>query len=89
MRPFAGPGKAPAGYEAVGRTGKPVDNHAPWGGDRVTRTWPEGFAPRGGGGTGPAVPLAKDPGDWTVVSCHLEDDPTKCTGMARAGFRVA
>ncbi|MFD3698429.1 hypothetical protein ACFWUZ_20155 [Streptomyces sp. NPDC058646] len=89
-----GPGEVPpgaflAGNKGVGCTSKPADVHAHAGtGEYVTLTHPDGFAPCGGGRTWPAVPLAEDPGDWTVVFYHVEDDPTKYASIACAGFRM-
>ncbi|MGW6875235.1 protein kinase domain-containing protein [Streptomyces xanthophaeus] len=83
-------GAGPAGNTAVGWTSRPVDVRAvgeP--GEYLTLTYPEDFALYGGGTTRPAVPLAEDPGDWTVVFYHVEDDPTKYASIACSGFRVA
>ncbi|MEU9109660.1 hypothetical protein AB0D54_36095 [Streptomyces xanthophaeus] len=83
-------GAGPAGNKAVGHTSQPVDVRAvaeP--GEYLTLTYPEGFALYGGGTTRPAVPPAEDPGDWTVVFYHVEDDPTKYASIACSGFGVA
>ncbi|WP_405711406.1 hypothetical protein OG264_21205 [Streptomyces xanthophaeus] len=83
-------GAGPAGNKAIGWTSRPVDVRAvgeP--GEYLTLTYPEDFALYGGGTTRPAVPLAEDPGDWTVVFYHVEDDPTKYASIACSGFRVA
>ncbi|MFD8891078.1 serine/threonine-protein kinase [Streptomyces sp. NPDC059566] len=79
----------PADNRAVGYTSKPVDIYTHWksGGD-VTLTYPDDFTMHAAGRTWPAVPLSADPGDWTVVFYHVEDDPTKYASIACSGFRV-
>ncbi|WP_405439742.1 serine/threonine protein kinase [Streptomyces avidinii] len=79
----------PMDNRAVGYTSKPVDIYTHWksGGD-VTLTYPDDFTMHAAGRTWPAVPLSADPGDWTVVFYHVEDDPTKYASIACSGFRV-
>ncbi|MFF4425132.1 serine/threonine-protein kinase [Streptomyces sp. NPDC001549] len=79
----------PMDNRAVGYTSKPVDIYTHWksGGD-VTLTYPDDFTMHAAGKTWPAVPLSADPGDWTVVFYHVEDDPTKYASIACSGFRV-
>ncbi|MEU3409158.1 serine/threonine-protein kinase [Streptomyces sp. NPDC006670] len=74
----------------VGFTSKPVDIYGKWDtGKFLTLTYPDDFAEHvQGGRTYPAVPLANDPGDWTLVFYHVEDDPTKYTSINCSGFRV-
>ncbi|MFJ7592912.1 serine/threonine-protein kinase [Streptomyces sp. NPDC097617] len=79
----------PMDNRAVGYTSKPVDIYTHWksGGD-VTLTYPDDFSMHAAGKTWPAVPLSADPGDWTVVFYHVEDDPTKYASIACSGFQV-
>ncbi|MFE5809367.1 protein kinase [Streptomyces sp. NPDC056491] len=79
----------PMDNRAVGYTSKPADiyTHYKSGGD-VTLTYPDDFTMHAAGRTWPAVPLSADPGDWTVVFYHVEDDPTKYASIACSGFRV-
>ncbi|MFE7096080.1 serine/threonine-protein kinase [Streptomyces erythrochromogenes] len=79
----------PTDNRAVGYTSKPVDIYTHWqsGGD-VELTYPDDFSMHGGGRTWPAVPLSADPGDWTVVFYHVEDDPAKYASIACSGFQV-
>ncbi|MDF3141629.1 MULTISPECIES: hypothetical protein [unclassified Streptomyces] len=35
-----------------------------------------------------AIPVAKDPGDWTVVFCHVLGSPTNYESIGCHGFRV-
>ncbi|MEJ8643657.1 hypothetical protein WKI68_24355 [Streptomyces sp. MS1.HAVA.3] len=79
----------PMDNRSVGYTSKPVDIYTHWrsGGD-VTLTYPDDFTLHAAGRTWPAAPLANDPGDWTVVFYHVEDDPTKYASIACSGFQV-
>jgi eukaryotic-like serine/threonine-protein kinase len=79
----------PMDNRAVGYTSKPADVYTHWksGGD-LTLTYPDDFALHAAGKTWPAVPLGNDPGDWTVVFYHVEDDPTKYDSIACTGFQV-
>ncbi|MFB0626654.1 serine/threonine-protein kinase [Streptomyces sp. AB3(2024)] len=75
--------------KSVGFTSKPVDIYGKWpSGEFLTLRYPEDFAEHVGGRTYPGVPLANDPGDWTLVFYHVEDDPTKYTSINCSGFRV-
>ncbi|MGW7453297.1 serine/threonine-protein kinase [Streptomyces sp. NPDC054787] len=79
----------PTDNRAVGFTSKPADVYTHWksGGD-LTLTYPDDFALHAAGKTWPAVPVGNDPGDWTVVFYHVEDDPTKYDSIACTGFQV-
>lgn len=80
----------PMDNRAVGFTSKPVDIYSKWKtGDFLTLKYPDDFAEHVNGKTYPGVPLANDPGDWTVVFYHVEDDPTKYASISCTGFRVA
>ncbi|MFE5721019.1 serine/threonine-protein kinase [Streptomyces erythrochromogenes] len=82
-RPF------PMDNRAVGFTSKPVDIYGKWKtGEYLTLTYPDDFAEHVNGKTYPAVPLSADPGDWTVVFYHVEDDPAKYASIACSGFQV-
>ncbi|MFF8265680.1 serine/threonine-protein kinase [Streptomyces virginiae] len=82
-RPF------PMDNRSVGFTSKPVDIYGKWKtGEYLTLTYPDDFAEHVNGKTYPGVPLANDPGDWTLVFYHVEDDPTKYASIHCTGFRV-
>ncbi|GAA0301422.1 hypothetical protein GCM10010302_44890 [Streptomyces polychromogenes] len=73
----------------VGFTSKPVDIYTKWDtGEFLTLTYPDDFAEHVQGRTYAGVPVTNDPGDWTLVFYHVEDDPTKYTSIACSGFRV-
>ncbi|MFD8146067.1 serine/threonine-protein kinase [Streptomyces sp. NPDC059708] len=75
--------------KTVGFTSKPVDIYAKWDtGEFLTLTYPDDFAEHVQGRTYAGVPVTNDPGDWTLVFYHVEDDPTKYTSIACSGFRV-
>ncbi|OKK13050.1 hypothetical protein AMK16_31420 [Streptomyces sp. CB00455] len=79
----------PGDNRSVGYTSRPADLHAtarP--GADVTLTYPDDFTLHAAGKKRPAVPLAGDPGGWTVVFYHVEDDPAKYAGIACSGFQV-
>ncbi|MFC9821632.1 serine/threonine-protein kinase [Streptomyces erythrochromogenes] len=79
----------PMDNRAVGFTSKPVDVYGKWKtGEYLTLTYPDDFAEHVNGKTYPGVPLANDPGDWTLVFYHVEDDPTKYASIHCTGFRV-
>ncbi|MGW0395231.1 serine/threonine-protein kinase [Streptomyces sp. NPDC003042] len=80
----------PMDNPTIGFTSKPVDIYSKWdSGEFLTLTYPDDFRGHAGAGKSwPAVPLANDPGDWTVVFYHVEDDPKKYGSIACSGFRV-
>ncbi|MBZ9596677.1 protein kinase [Streptomyces erythrochromogenes] len=79
----------PMDNRSVGFTSKPVDIYSKWKtGEFLTLTYPDDFAEHVNGRTYPGVPLANDPGDWTLVFYHVEDDPTKYASIACSGFQV-
>ncbi|MEU6296046.1 serine/threonine-protein kinase [Streptomyces erythrochromogenes] len=79
----------PMDNRAVGFTSKPVDLYGKWQtGEFLTLTYPDDFAEHVNGKTYPAVPLSADPGDWTVVFYHVEDDPAEYASIACSGFQV-
>ncbi|MFE6846996.1 serine/threonine-protein kinase [Streptomyces sp. NPDC057686] len=79
----------PMDNKAVGFTSKPVDIYGKWKtGEFLTLKYPDDFAEHVNGKTYPGVPLANDPGDWTVVFYHVEDDPAKYSSILCTGFRV-
>ncbi|MDJ0384117.1 serine/threonine-protein kinase [Streptomyces sp. G-G2] len=74
---------------ALGYTSAPVDLYGSWdSGEYLELTYPEHFRMYTGGTSTPPVPLASDPGDWTVVFYHVEDDPKKYARFSCSGFRV-
>ncbi|MFF4497276.1 serine/threonine-protein kinase [Streptomyces sp. NPDC001546] len=82
-------GPFPVDNKRVGFTSKPVDIYGKWNtGEFLTLTYPDDFAEHTQGRAHPAVPLANDPGDWTLVFYHVEDDPTKYTSINCSGFQV-
>ncbi|WP_030300909.1 serine/threonine-protein kinase [Streptomyces katrae] len=88
LDPFTGK-PFPMDNRAVGFTSKPVDIYGKWKtGEFLTLKYPDDFAEHVNGKTYPGVPLANDPGDWTVVFYHVEDDPTKYASIRCTGFRV-
>ncbi|MFG2342110.1 serine/threonine-protein kinase [Streptomyces yangpuensis] len=79
----------PMDNRSVGFTSKPVDIYSKWKtGEFLTLTYPDDFAEHVNGRTYPGVPLANDPGDWTLVFYHVEDDPTKYASIHCTGFQV-
>ncbi|WP_405979551.1 serine/threonine-protein kinase [Streptomyces sp. NBC_00158] len=75
--------------KAVGFTSKPVDIYGNWpSGEFLSLKYPDDFAEHLDGKTYPAVPLTNDPGDWTLVFYHVEDDPKKYASINCSGFRV-
>ncbi|GAA3378874.1 serine/threonine-protein kinase [Streptomyces racemochromogenes] len=75
--------------KAVGFTSKPVDIYGKWpSSEFLTLKYPDDFAEHLDGKTYPAVPLTNDPGDWTLVFYHVEDDPKKYVSINCSGFRV-
>lgn len=79
----------PMDNRAVGFTSRPVDIYGKWKtGEYLTLTYPDDFAEHVNGKTYPGVPLANDPGDWTVVFYHVEDDPAQYASIACTGFQV-
>ncbi|MFF4850920.1 serine/threonine-protein kinase [Streptomyces sp. NPDC001194] len=79
----------PMDNRAVGFTSKPIDIYGKWNtGEFLTLTYPDDFAEHVNGNTRPGVPLANDPGDWTVVFYHVEDDPAKYASIHCTGFQA-
>ncbi|AQT73181.1 serine/threonine-protein kinase [Streptomyces sp. fd1-xmd] len=79
----------PMDNRSVGFTSKPVDIYGKWKtGEYLTLTYPDDFAEHVNGKTYPGVPLANDPGDWTLVFYHVEDDPAQYASFHCTGFRV-
>ncbi|MFF4103176.1 serine/threonine-protein kinase [Streptomyces sp. NPDC001903] len=79
----------PMDNRAVGFTSKPIDIYGKWNtGEFLTLTYPDDFAEHVNGKTRPGVPLANDPGDWTVVFYHVEDDPAKYASIHCTGFQA-
>ncbi len=75
--------------KSVGFTSKPIDIYGKWpSGEFLSLKYPDDFADHTAGKTYPAVPATNDPGDWTLVFYHVEDDPTKYTSIGCSGFRV-
>ncbi|GLX19071.1 serine/threonine-protein kinase [Streptomyces lavendulae] len=75
--------------KAFGFTSKPIDIYGNWpSGEFLTLKYPDDFADHINGKTYPAVPLSNDPGDWTLVFYHVEDDPQKYASINCSGFRV-
>lgn len=73
----------------MGFTSKPVDIYGNWpSGEFLSLKYPDDFAEHLDGKTYPAVPLTNDPGDWTLVFYHVEDDPKKYASINCSGFRV-
>ncbi|WP_199828617.1 serine/threonine-protein kinase [Streptomyces sp. WM6372] len=80
----------PMDNRAVGFTSKPIDIYGKWNtGESLTLRYPDDFAEHVNGKARPGVPLANDPGDWTVVFYHVEDDPAKYASFYCTGFQVA
>ncbi|MEU2156628.1 serine/threonine-protein kinase [Streptomyces sp. NPDC019396] len=77
---------------SIGYTSKPVDlGSMAKAGEELTLTYPDDFASHITDSTGtrqtdPAIPLAKDPGDWTVQVLHVRGvrdyASVACTGFA-------
>ncbi|MGC0331046.1 hypothetical protein RKD23_004036 [Streptomyces sp. SAI-170] len=74
----------------LGYTSRPVDIYTHWkDGGYVELTYPDDFEshmPKGE--TYPAIPLANDPGDWTVVMYHVTGGPSDYESLACTGFQV-
>ncbi|MEV6796194.1 serine/threonine-protein kinase [Streptomyces sp. NPDC051320] len=75
--------------KSVGYTSRPVDAYANWKtGDFVTLTYPDDFADHTNGKVTDSIPVANDPGDWTVVFFHVKGTPTDYSSISCSGFRV-
>ncbi|WP_158942583.1 hypothetical protein [Streptomyces sp. ERV7] len=75
--------------KTVGYTSKPVDIYSKWkSGEFIELTYPDDFTSHFGGKTDEAIPVANDPGDWTVVFYHVKGGPTDYASIACSGFRV-
>ncbi|MFI1483364.1 serine/threonine-protein kinase [Streptomyces sp. NPDC020747] len=75
--------------KSIGYTSKPVDIYTHWkdGGD-IELTYPDDFQEHVAGETWEAIPVANDPGDWTVVFYHVNGSPTDYESVGCTGFRV-
>ena len=80
----------PMENKSGGYTSKPVDIYSKWDtGEFLTLNYPDDFVQHSSNGkTYPAIPLANDPGNWTAVFYHVEDDPKKYATINCSGFRV-
>ncbi|MER6348962.1 serine/threonine protein kinase [Streptomyces sp. NPDC001595] len=74
--------------KSMGYTSKPVDIYTHWkDGGFVELTYPDDFRSHFEGKADPAIPVANDPGDWTVVLYHVpgsspgEFESIGCTGF--------
>ncbi|MFF1481095.1 serine/threonine-protein kinase [Streptomyces sp. NPDC058301] len=75
--------------KSVGYTSKPVDIYSKWkSGEFIELTYPDDFASHFAGKADSAIPVANDPGDWTVVFYHVKGSPTDYASIACSGFRV-
>ncbi|MFI1103652.1 serine/threonine-protein kinase [Streptomyces melanogenes] len=75
--------------KTIGYTSKPVDIYSKWkSGEFIELTYPDDFTSHFGGKTDEAIPVANDPGDWTVVFYHVKGGPTDYASIACSGFRV-
>jgi hypothetical protein len=73
----------------IGYTSKPVDIFTHWkDGGFVELTYPDDFQSHFQGTTEPAIPVANDPGDWTVVLYHVGSSPTDYQSVGCTGFHV-
>ncbi|QES48985.1 serine/threonine protein kinase [Streptomyces venezuelae] len=80
----------PMENKSVGYTSKPVDIYSKWpSGEFLELTYPDDFKTHVEGRTWQPIPLRNDPGEWTVVFYHVNDDPTKYSSIACSGFRVS
>ncbi|MFD7458868.1 MULTISPECIES: serine/threonine protein kinase [unclassified Streptomyces] len=73
----------------MGYTSKPVDIYTHWkDGGFVELTYPDDFQSHFQGTAEPAIPVANDPGDWTVVLYHVGSSPTDYESIGCTGFHV-
>ncbi|MEU8971954.1 serine/threonine-protein kinase [Streptomyces monashensis] len=76
--------------KTIGYTSKPVDIYKYWkSGGYIELTYPDDFQGHFEGHTDPGIPVANDPGDWTVVFYHVKNSPTDYDSLACTGFHVA
>jgi hypothetical protein len=81
----------PTDNKSIGYTSKPLDIYQDWeNGGYLELTYPDDFEAHSmDGGTRDAIPVANDPGDWTVVFYHVKGtDPTDYESIGCHGFRV-
>lgn len=73
----------------IGYTSKPVDIFTHWkDGGYVDLVYPDDFqAHESKGKAYDAIPIADDPGDWTVVFYHVKGSPTDYESIGCTGFR--
>ncbi|MGX1913991.1 serine/threonine protein kinase [Streptomyces phaeochromogenes] len=75
--------------KTIGYTSKPVDIYRHWRtGGYVELTYPDDFQEHAAGQTWDAIPVANDPGDWTVVFYHVKGSSTDYESIGCTGFRV-
>ncbi|MFC0847068.1 serine/threonine protein kinase [Streptomyces noboritoensis] len=75
--------------KSIGYTSKPVDIYKNWkSGEFIELTYPDDFTSHFEGKSDNAIPVANDPGDWTVVFYHVKGGPTDYASIACSGFRV-
>ncbi|MFK8912625.1 hypothetical protein ACJA3G_37155, partial [Streptomyces sp. YS-3] len=75
--------------KSIGYTSRPVDIYRKWkSGEFIELTYPDDYTSHFGGRTEDAIPVANDPGDWTVVFYHVRSSPTDYASIACSGFRV-
>ncbi|MFI5806633.1 serine/threonine-protein kinase [Streptomyces sp. NPDC051561] len=73
----------------IGYSSRPVDVYKNWEtGDFITLKYPEDFQSHFKGKSTPAIPVANDPGDWTVVFHHVKSGPEDYVSIACSGFAV-
>ncbi|MGN9763126.1 serine/threonine-protein kinase [Streptomyces sp. SD31] len=82
------PYKAP--NQTIGYTSKPVDIYTHWkAGGFIELTYPDDFQWHSETGKPiDAIPVANDPGDWTVVFYHVNGSPTDYESIGCDGFSV-
>ncbi|WP_369170392.1 serine/threonine-protein kinase [Streptomyces sp. R28] len=76
--------------KGIGYTSKPQDIFRHWKDGRdVELVYPDDFQEHTASGkTYEAIPVANDPGDWTVVFYHVLGSPTNYESIGCHGFRV-
>lgn len=73
----------------IGYSSKPVDIYTKWkSGEFIELTYPDDFVKHAVGKTWNAIPVANDPGNWTVVFYHVKGSPTDYASIGCSGFRV-
>ncbi|MCL8017421.1 serine/threonine-protein kinase [Streptomyces sp. AS02] len=76
--------------KGIGYTSKPLDIFTHWkDGGYVDLVYPDDFQEHTAAGRKyDAIPVANDPGDWTVVFYHVKGSPTDYESIGCDGFRV-